>query len=325
MIEVAGLSKRFGSVLAVSELTFAVAPGRVTGFLGPNGAGKSTTLRCMLQLDRPDAGTCTFDGKRLSDMRHPLREVGALLDARAVHPTRSARNHLRAVGAANAIGRARVDEVLDMVGLTEVAGKRVGGFSLGMHQRLGLATALLGDPPVLLFDEPANGLDPEGILWIRTFMRHLAGQGRTVLVSSHLLAEMSLAADDLVVIGKGHLISQGTVQAFVDAAAGTWVHVRSPHATHLASLVVHLRGATARANPDGSVDLFNTTTDAVGELAARASVVLHELSNHQASLEEAFLEATRDAQEYRAHGAEPAPPPPPGPPGWGPPPAGGPS
>lgn len=325
MIEVAGLSKRFGSVLAVSELTFAVAPGRVTGFLGPNGAGKSTTLRCMLQLDRPDAGTCTFDGRRLSDMRHPLREVGALLDARAVHPTRSARNHLRAVGAANAIGRARVDEVLDMVGLTEVAGKRVGGFSLGMHQRLGLATALLGDPPVLLFDEPANGLDPEGILWIRTFMRHLAGQGRTVLVSSHLLAEMSLAADDLVVIGKGHLISQGTVQAFVDAAAGTWVHVRSPHATHLASLVVHLRGATARANPDGSVDLFNTTTDAVGELAARASVVLHELSNHQASLEEAFLEATRDAQEYRAHGAEPAPPPPPGPPGWGPPPAGGPS
>jgi ABC-2 type transport system ATP-binding protein len=187
---------------------------------------------------------------------------------------------------------------------------------------------LLGDPPVLLFDEPANGLDPEGILWIRTFMRHLAGQGRTVLVSSHLLAEMSLTADDLVVIGKGRLISQGTVQAFVDAAAGTWVHVRSPHAAHLASLVGHLPGATSRTNPDGSVDLFNTTTDAVGELAARARVVLHELSNHQASLEEAFLEATRDAQEYRAHGGPDEPsagPPPSAPAGWGPPAAGGPS
>ena len=330
VIQVAGLSKRFGSVLAVSDLSFTVAPGRVTGFLGPNGAGKSTTLRCMLELDRPDAGTCTFDGKRLSELRHPLRAVGALLDARSVHPTRSARNHLRAVAAANGIKAKRADEVLELVGLTEVAGKRVGGFSLGMHQRLGLATALLGDPPVLLFDEPANGLDPEGILWIRTFMRNLAAHGRTVLVSSHLLAEMSLTADDLVVIGRGRLISQGTVQQFLDAAAGTWVHVRSPHAAHLAGLLDqgYLPGARARLNPDGTVDLFDTTSEAVGELAARAQVVLHELSNHRASLEEAFLEATRDAQEYRAHGGDasggavPAAPPPES---WAPPAPGAPS
>jgi ABC-2 type transport system ATP-binding protein len=316
-------------VLAVHDLSFTVLPGRVTGFLGPNGAGKSTTLRCMLQLDRPDAGVCTFDGKRMSDLRQPLREVGALLDARAVHPTRSARNHLRSVAVANAISRHRVDEVLEMVGLTEVAGKRVGGFSLGMHQRLGLATSLLGDPPVLLYDEPANGLDPEGILWIRTFMRYLASQGRTVLVSSHLLAEMALTADELVVIGRGQLISQGTVQAFVDAAAGTWVHVRSPQASSLAALVGQLPGATARMNADGSLDVFGAESASVGELAARAGTVLHELSNHQASLEEAFLEATRDAQEYRAHAAAPGTAPPPGspPPGsaspWGAPPPGG--
>jgi ABC-2 type transport system ATP-binding protein len=219
-----------------------------------------------------------------------------------VHPTRSARNHLRAVAAANRIGTARVDEVIGMVGLADVAGKRVGGFSLGMCQRLGLATALLGDPHTLLFDEPANGLDPEGILWIRTFMKYLAGQGRTILVSSHLLAEMALTADDLVVIGRGQLISQGTVQDFVDASAGTWVHVRSPRAAELASLL-SATGATVRSNADGSLDIVGPDSAAVGEAAGEAGLVLHELSPRQASLEEAFLEATKDAQEYQASGA----------------------
>lgn len=323
MIQVSELTKRYGSVTAVNDLTFAVESGRVTGFLGPNGAGKSTTMRCMLELDRPDAGTCTFDGKRLSQFRHPLREVGMLLDAKAVHPTRSARNHLRAVAAANRIPKGRIDEVLGLVGLSEVAGKRIGGFSLGMHQRLGLATALLGDPHTLLFDEPANGLDPEGILWIRTFMQYLAGQGRTVLVSSHLLAEMALTATDLVVIGRGALISQGTVQSFVDHAAGTWVHVRSPQVTQLASLLTQ-QGATVRPHPDGAIDVVGPDAAAIGELAARAGVVLHELSPRQASLEEAFLEATRDAQEYQAQtmGGAPPGPPPAAPPPAGPPPTG---
>ena len=330
MIQVSGLTKRFGSVTAVNDLTFTVHSGRVTGFLGPNGAGKSTTMRCMLQLDRPDVGSCTFDGKRLTEYRQPLREVGMLLDAKAVHPTRSARNHLRAVAATNRISRRRVDEVLAMVGLTEVADKRIGGFSLGMHQRLGLATALLGDPHTLLFDEPANGLDPEGILWIRTFMQYLAGEGRTVLVSSHLLAEMALTANDLVVIGRGALISVGTVQEFVDASAGTWVHVRSPNAAHLATLLTQ-QGATVRTHPDGSLDVVGPDAAAIGELAARSAVVLHELSPRQASLEEAFLEATREAQEYQTTvpGAPLAVPPPGPPPGsaepWAPPTSGGPS
>ena len=285
-------------------------------------------MRCMLELDRPDAGTCTFDGKKLSQFRHPLREVGMLLDAKAVHPTRSARNHLRAVAAANRIPKARIDEVLGLVGLTEVAGKRIGGFSLGMHQRLGLATALLGDPHTLLFDEPANGLDPEGILWIRTFMQYLAGQGRTVLVSSHLLAEMALTATDLVVIGRGALISQGTVQSFVDHAAGTWVHVRSPQVTQLAAALT-AQGATVRPHPDGSIDVVGPDAAAIGELAAHSGVVLHELSPRQASLEEAFLEATKDSQEYQTHvpGAVPPPAVPPvavpPPPNVPPPPAGG--
>ncbi len=334
MIQVSGLTKRFGSVTAVRDLTFTVESGQVTGFLGPNGAGKSTTMRCMLELDRPDAGVCTFDGKKLSQYRQPLREVGMLLDAKAVHPTRSARNHLRAVAAANRLPKARIDEVLGLVGLSEVAGKRIGGFSLGMHQRLGLATALLGDPHTLLFDEPANGLDPEGILWIRTFMQYLASQGRTVLVSSHLLAEMALTATDLVVIGRGALISQGTVQEFVDHAAGTWVHVRSPQVTQLASLLTQ-HGATVRPHADGSIDVVGPDAAAIGELAAGSALVLHELSPRQASLEEAFLEATKDAQEYQTHvpGEVPAPPPgvpsivpPPPPPGgdsWGPPAAGG--
>jgi ABC-2 type transport system ATP-binding protein len=299
MIEVRGLTKRFGTKVAVNDLTFTVQPGRVTGFLGPNGAGKSTSLRCMLLLDRPQAGTCTFAGKQLDEYPQPLREVGALLDAKYVHPTRSSRNHLRYLAASNHLPVNRVDECLAMVGLTEVAKARVGGFSLGMHQRLGLAAALLGDPQALLFDEPANGLDPEGIIWIRNFMRYLAGQGRTVLVSSHQLGEMSLTADDLVVIGRGELISHGTVGAFVNQMTTAWVRARSPQAARLAGLLTDAR-ATVVTEADGALRIDGPDAAWVGELAARHEIVLHELSPQRGSLEEAFLEATKDANEFRS-------------------------
>lgn len=299
MIEVQGLTKRFGSKTVVDDLTFEVADGTVTGFLGPNGSGKSTTMRCMLSLDRPAAGITRFNGKLYSDLTHPLREVGALLDAKYVHPSRTARNHLRYLAASNGISRARVDEVLDLVGMTSVADKKVGKFSLGMHQRLGIAVALLGDPHTMLFDEPVNGLDPEGILWVRHFLRYLAAQGRTVLVSSHLLSEMAQTADNLVVIGQGKLISSGSVSDFVDANVRAWVMVRSPQAGSLASM---LRGAGAEVSEahDGALSVVGMTPAQVGELAARHGVVLHELGSRQASLEEAFMEATRSSQEYRA-------------------------
>lgn len=297
MLEVRQVTKRFGSVVAVDDLSFDVREGRVTGFLGPNGSGKSTTMRIMLQLDRPERGTATFDGRRYRELRHPLREVGALLDAGYVHPTRSARNHLRFLALTNGIAERRVDEVLGLVGLAEVAEKRLGGFSLGMRQRLGLAVALLGDPATLLFDEPVNGLDPEGILWVRTFMQRLAAEGRTVLVSSHLLSEMALTATDLVVIGRGRLIRQGTVEEFVNAAAsGGWVEVRSPAAAQLADLVERAGARVTRA--DGAFSASGLDAAAIGELAAANGIVLHELSPKQASLEEAFFEATRDAQQY---------------------------
>jgi len=228
MIEARGLTKRYGSTTAVDDLSFKVESGRVTGFLGPNGAGKSTTMRMCLDLDRADAGAVRIDGKRLGDFPKPMRSVGALLDAAYLHPTRKAKEHLWALAASNGLPKKRVDHVLGLVGLTEVANKRVGSFSLGMKQRLGLAGAMLGDPQTLVFDEPANGLDPEGILWIRNFLKGLAGEGRTVFVSSHLLSEMALIAEDLVVIGKGSLIFQGPVDAFVDSAAKKWVTVRSP-------------------------------------------------------------------------------------------------
>lgn len=310
MIKITGLTKRFGSRTAVNDLSFDVHEGRVTGFLGPNGSGKSTTMRCMLQLDRPQTGTCTFDGRTMHDFVQPLREVGALLDAKYVHPTRKCRNHLLALAVSNRISTKRVDEVLGMVGLTEVAGKRVGGFSLGMQQRLGIAAALLGDPKVLLFDEPVNGLDPEGIIWIRNFMKYLAGQGRTVLVSSHLLSEMAQTADDLVVIGRGELISQGSVNEFVQRTAGVWVQVRSPHADHLAGLLRNERAGVEIA-ADGALLVKGPDAAWIGELAARNGVVLHELAPQQASLEEAFLTVTKDAQEYHSDGG-PIPMAPPG-------------
>jgi ABC-2 type transport system ATP-binding protein len=302
MIEIRELTKRFGQVTAVDGLTFDVHPGRVTGFLGPNGSGKSTTMRCMLGLDRPDRGTAMFDGKRFETLRRPLFEVGALLDAGYVHPGRSARNHLRWLAASNGISAKRVDEVLELVGLTEVADRRVRGFSLGMRQRLGLAGVLLGDPHTVILDEPANGLDPEGIRWIRDVLVHLARQGKTVLVSSHLLAEMALMADDLVVIGRGRLIEQGPVSQFIDRHATHWVRVRTPNPASFAELL-RANGATYEALAPDGIEVYGMSIVDVGELAARHGVVLHELSPQHSSLEDAFLKATADSQEYRSGSA----------------------
>jgi ABC-2 type transport system ATP-binding protein len=299
MIEVRGLTKRFGRTVAVNQLSFDVRPGRVTGFLGPNGSGKSTSMRCMLGLDRPDAGTALFDGKAFRSMHNPLFEVGALLDAGYVHPGRSGRNHLRMLAASNGIRDARVDEVTTLVGLTDVAKRRVGTYSLGMRQRLGLAGVLLGDPHTVILDEPANGLDPEGIRWIRDVLVHLASQGKTVLVSSHLLSEMAQMADDLVVIGMGQLIETGTVDEFVGRNARHWVRVRSPH---LAALVDQLQGSGANVTTVDAtgIDVVGVPAADIGEMAARVGAVLHELSPQQGSLEDAFLEATAGAQEYRS-------------------------
>ncbi|MCW4351828.1 ABC transporter ATP-binding protein [Hoyosella sp. YIM 151337] len=306
MIEVRGLTKVFGQTKAVDSLTFDVRPGIVTGFLGPNGAGKSTTMRMILGLDRPTAGTATINGKHYHELKDPLRHVGALLDAKWVHPNRSARSHLRWMAATNNIPAQRVDEVLELVGLTAVAGKKAGGFSLGMSQRLGLASTLLGDPEVLLFDEPVNGLDPEGIRWIRLFMQQLAREGRTVLVSSHLLSEMAQTAEHLVVIGKGQLIADTTVDDFVERASASTVRVRSPHGDALRTALTS-QGLTVREEGDGpdGVPAFlvpGTTTDAVGELAAQHRITLHELSAQRGSLEDAFMKLTGDSVEYHAAG-----------------------
>ncbi|MCB0949107.1 MAG: ATP-binding cassette domain-containing protein, partial [Mycobacterium sp.] len=268
------------------------------GFLGPNGAGKTTTMRIILGLAHPTSGTATIDGKSYRQLRNPLRTVGALLDARQIHPNRTVRNHLRWIAATNGIGPKRPDEVLAMVGLTAVAGSRAGTLSLGMSQRLGIAAALLGDPPVLLFDEPVNGLDPEGIAWVRNLMCTLASQGRTVLVSSHLLSEMANTAERLVVIGKGKLIAATTVSEFVGRSGDATVRVRSPKLTMLRD-VLTASGLTVRDEPD-ALAVFGTTTDAVGELAARHSIVLHELSSEAVSLEQAYLSSTEDATQYRA-------------------------
>ncbi|AHI02092.1 ABC transporter ATP-binding protein [Kutzneria viridogrisea] len=296
MIEVVGLGKRYGRTTAVRDLSFTVRPGRVTGFLGPNGAGKSTTMRMILGLDRPSSGHALIDGTPYRELRHPLRKVGALLDARWVHPNRSARDHLRWLARTNRLPPGRVDEVLDQVGLTAVARKRAGGFSLGMAQRLGIASALLGDPEVLLFDEPVNGLDPEGIAWIRGLMRGLARQGRTVFVSSHLLSEMSQTADELIVIGQGKLISQSTVSEFVAAATEHTVRVRSPQVERLQKALVH-KGATVEQ--DGATLVVGGLSSAeIGELAAAHGVVLHELNPQRGSLEEAYMRLTAGAVEF---------------------------
>ena len=306
MLEVAGLTKRFGAITAVDQLAFQVRPGVVTGFLGPNGSGKSTTMRCMLDLDRPDAGTTSFNGRRYRDLDRPLHEVGALLDAGYVHPGRSGRNHLRWLAASNGIGRKRVDEVLELVGLTSVGGTRVRGYSLGMKQRLGLAGVLLGDPHTVILDEPANGLDPEGIRWIRDVLTHLAGQGRTVLVSSHQLSEMALMADDLVVIGQGHLLEQSTVKDFIDTHAERWVRVQSPALQGLAAALTDAGAAVTTLDPT-TLEARGIECAHVGDLAARLGIVLHELSPQTGSLEDAFLQATASAQVYRS--ADPFQPP----------------
>jgi ABC-2 type transport system ATP-binding protein len=299
VIEANGLTKRYGQVLAVDDLSFTVPPGRVTGFLGPNGSGKSTTMRLLLQLDRPNGGQATFKGKSYRSLQRPATEVGALLDAAYAHPSRNAYNHLWSVAAASKLPRTRVDEVLAMVGLTEVAKRPVGGFSLGMRQRLGLATALLGDPHTLVLDEPANGLDPEGIQWIRQLLTYLAGQGRCVFLSSHLLSEMALMADHLVVIGKGRLIADSSVDDFVTTYARRWVRVRSPRMKALAP-ALERQGATIEWDGPVMADVQGLTAATVGDTAAHLGIALHELSPQSSSLEEAFLEGTRAAQDFTA-------------------------
>ena len=297
MIEAVGLSKRYGKTLAVDNLSFTVQPGKVTGFLGPNGAGKSTTMRMILGLDAPSGGDVRLDGKKYRELHQPLRTVGALLDAKWVHPNRSARAHLRWLAKSNNLPAKRVDEVLDVVGLAAVAGRRAGGFSLGMSQRLGIAAALLGDPQVLLFDEPVNGLDPEGILWIRRFMHRLADEGRTVFVSSHLLSEMALTAQDLIVIGKGKLIAQSSTEDFVNRATENTVVVRSPQLDVIRAAL----GGGANVKDEGDKLIVSGMDSAkIGELAAANGAVLHELSPQRGSLEEAFIQLTGDSVEYHA-------------------------
>ncbi|MET7806531.1 ABC transporter ATP-binding protein [Micromonospora chersina] len=297
MIEVTGLSKRYGDKLAVDSLTFQVRPGVVTGFLGPNGAGKSTTMRMILGLDAPTAGTATVNGRRYADHPAPLREIGALLEAKAVHTGRSARNHLLALGATHGIGRRRVDEVIDLVGLHEVAGKRAGGFSLGMGQRLGIAAALLGDPRVVMLDEPVNGLDPDGIRWIRGLLKGLAAEGRTVFVSSHLMSEMAQTAEHLIVVGRGRLIADVALAEFTRRASRTTVRVRSPQAAALRDVLAGPTVAITGGEP-GLLEVTGLTREQVGDRAAAAGLTLHELSATEASLEEAFMTMTRDAVEY---------------------------
>lgn len=297
MIEVRGVTKRFKETVAVDDLSFEVKEGQVTGFLGPNGSGKSTTMRVIMGLDAADAGSATVNGRRYHDLAVPLREVGALLEARSIHPGRSAFNHLWYLARSNDIPRARVDEVLEMVGLEKVANKRAGKFSLGMGQRLGIAAALLGDPPVLLFDEPVNGLDPEGILWVRNLLKGLAAEGRTVFVSSHLMSEMALTADQLVVIGKGRLISAGSTAEFIAESSGQTVRVRSPQREQLDALLAS-RGAVVRSEPDGALAVSAMGAPDIGDLAAANGITLHELAPQMASLEEAFMEITRDSVEF---------------------------
>ena len=340
MIEARDLTKVYSGKVAVDHLSFTVQPGRVTGFLGPNGAGKSTTMRLILGLDRPNSGVATINGKRYAELANPLRTVGALLEAKSMHGGRSASNHLLFLAQSQGLPKSRVDEVLDLVGLREVAAKRAGTFSLGMSQRLGIAAAMLGDPQVLLLDEPVNGLDPEGVLWIRNLLKYLAGQGRTILVSSHLMNEMAVTADHLIVIGRGKLIADSATQDVIARSSEQSVRVRTPDAARLAGLIeaeggkVSLsgEGAAAESGADGTGGSARTDTGItvgapsagettggartlivtgmpaprIGELAASASVVLHELSPQLASLEEAFMELTSGSLEFGEHGPAPA-------------------
>jgi ABC-2 type transport system ATP-binding protein len=302
MIQARGLTKHYGPKVAVDDLTFEVKPGIVTGFLGPNGAGKSTTMRMILGLDAPTSGTVTVDGQRYADLKEPLHAVGALLEAKAVHTSRSAYNHLRALAATHGISRSRVDEVIDLVGLQDVARKRVGGFSLGMGQRLGIASALLADPVNLILDEPVNGLDPEGIRWIRDLLRKLAAEGRTVFVSSHLMSEMALTAEHVIVIGRGRLIADIAMSDLISQASANVVTVRSPQDGELG---VALSGPDVTVNrvAPGLLEVIGLSAAQIGDRARDLGIALHELSPQQASLEQAFIAMTRDDVEFQTHPA----------------------
>jgi ABC-2 type transport system ATP-binding protein len=298
MIEVSSLTKRYGQTVAVDNLSFTVKPGYVTGFLGPNGSGKSTTMRAILGLDAPTTGVALIDGRRYASMRRPMHDVGALLDANAVHGGRSALHHLRWLARSNRISPGRVTAVLQQVGLAGVARKRIGTFSLGMKQRLGVAAALLGDPGVLLFDEPGNGLDPEGIRWIRELMRSLAAEGRTILVSSHLMSEMALTADRVVVVGRGRLVAETSMSELADRFRRD-VLVRSPQQAALTA-ILESTGATVHAEPGGGLAVCGADAAEISELASARGIPLYELTPRSASLEEAYLQLTDDALEYRA-------------------------
>ena len=308
MIEARGLTKMFGDKKAVDELSFIVHPGMVTGFLGPNGAGKSTTMRLILGLDRPTDGVALINGRPYAQATAPMRQVGAVLDAKDVHGGRSARAHLRALAQSNSLPASRVDDVLDLTGMTEVASKRIKGFSLGMSQRVGIAAAMLGDPEILMFDEPVNGLDPEGIVWIRTFMRSLAARGRTVFVSSHLMSEMALTADHLIVIGRGRLLADTSTDDFISENSAARVRVRSPQQQDLARVLAE-RGAVVD-RVEGYLELSGLRTEEVGDLAAEHRLTIHELFQQRSSLEDAFMELTGESVEYHAGSAPHAPAPP---------------
>ncbi len=297
MIEATGLTKLYGAKTAVDNISFTVQPGTVTGFLGPNGAGKSTTMRMIVGFDRPTAGTVTVNGKTYAAHRAPLHEVGALLDAKSVHPGRSAYQHLRAMAATHGIGNRRVREVIEMTGLEQVVNKRVGGFSLGMGQRLGIAAALLGDPKTLILDEPINGLDPEGVRWVRTMTRHIADEGRTVFISSHLMSEMAQTADHLLVIGRGRIITAGPIHEVIAKATTPAVRVVAPHAKEFAD-VLRAHGANIRTLATGALEVSGLPSARVGELAAGHQLTLHELTPLDASLEDAYLSLTHDQVEY---------------------------
>ncbi|MEU3552645.1 ATP-binding cassette domain-containing protein [Streptomyces fragilis] len=303
MIALEGLTKRYGEKVAVNNLTFEVRPGIVTGFLGPNGAGKSTTMRMILGLDHPTSGAVRIEGRRYAELRDPLRTIGALLDANANHGGRSAYHHLLCLAQSNGLPERRVREVLDVVGLSAVARKKAKGFSMGMGQRLGIAAALLGDPRILMFDEPVNGLDPEGIHWIRTLMQRLAAEGRTVFVSSHLMSEMALTAEHLVVIGQGRLLADLSMADFIQRNSRAYVRVRTPERERFLD-VLRSAGLTAMET-GGTLELDGVAAEQVGELAARHGLVLHELSPQQASLEEAFMRLTAESVEYHAHSDTP--------------------
>lgn len=298
MITAENLTKRYGDKLAVDDISFTVRPGQVTGFLGPNGAGKSTTMRMIVGLDRPTAGHTTVGGRDYRQLRAPLREVGVLLDAKAVHTGRSARSHLRAMAATHGIPTSRVDEVIELTGIASVAGKRAGKFSLGMGQRLGIASALLGDPHTLILDEPVNGLDPEGVRWVRQFVRHLAGEGRTVLLSSHLMSEMSQTADHVIVLGRGKVLADAPLPELVRAWTAAQVRVRSPRAAELTERLAG-DGVTIASAGEGMLEVVGLPADRIGDVAAAHGIPLHELTPTTGSLEDAYLALTGESVEYK--------------------------